>query len=89
MQWFFDDNKYGHYRNSVLRGIGGSSTGDWISPMSATYSATNISASTGDKGWITASGATLDAAMNDVGITVPGSKSEQKFTTTKIGRAHV
>ena len=88
MQWFYDQNKYDHYRNSQLRGIGGSSA-DWAAPISATYSATNISGSTGDKGWITASGASLNTvspqSMNDVGITVPGSQSNQKFTTTTMG----
>lgn len=79
------------YNHGILRGIGGStignSTGDWIRPMGATYSSTSAVA---DKGWITASGATtnnvsMDASYNDVGITVPGSKSTQSFTTTSMG----
>lgn len=32
-----------------------------------------------------ATSATMDSFINDVGITVPGSKSEQKFSTTYVG----
>jgi len=32
-----------------------------------------------------ATSATMDSFVNDVGITVPGSKSEQRFTTTHVG----
>jgi hypothetical protein len=32
-----------------------------------------------------ATSATMDSLVNDVGITVPGSKSEQKFSTTYVG----
>ena len=65
----------------ITRGISGS-TGDWAGPASATYSS------------VTASGATLNSVnvsaqaasfQNEVGITVPGSKSEQKFVTAHVG----
>lgn len=60
-------------QGGVMRGITGS-TGAWAGPVGATYSsaslnATNISAQ----------------ANNDVGITVPGSKSTQSFQTTTVG----
>ena len=60
-------------QGGVMRGIKGS-TGDWSGPVGATYSSaslnsTNISAQ----------------ANNDVGITVPGSKSTQSFQTTTVG----
>ena len=32
-----------------------------------------------------ATSATMDSLVNDVGITVPGSKSDQKFSTTHVG----
>jgi hypothetical protein len=63
----------------ITRGIGGSSVGGWASPMGATYSATTNASSDGFR--LTASGASL----NDVGITVPGSRSTQSFTTTTMG----
>jgi len=90
MQSFFDNNME-RYSKNLMRGISGS-TGDWAGPMSATYSATNISGSASmDSSWITASGASLNSAQaqsmpaNDVGITVAGSKSTQSFTTTTMG----
>lgn len=69
------------YDKSILR----NTTADWIRPTGFTYSSTNISA---DRGWVTASGADMNVSaqsMNDVGITVPGSHSSQKFTTTTMG----
>jgi hypothetical protein len=61
------------YQNSVLRG----STADTIWPMgsvtcsAASYDATSVNSS--------------HAVLNDVGITVPGSRSDQTFVTTHIG----
>ena len=90
MNQFFINNhstyNSGIMRGSKMSGVSGS-TGDWIRPMGATYSSTSAVA---DKGWITASGATtnnvsMDVSYNDVGITVPGSKSTQSFTTTSMG----
>ena len=88
------ETKYQPFFNSnILRGQTydshyGTTTGDWASPMGATYSATNISGAS-DGFRLTASGASLNTvspqSMNDVGITVPGSKSTQKFTTTTMG----
>jgi hypothetical protein len=69
------------WSNTSLRGISGS-TGDWAGPMGATYSS------------VTASGATLNSVnvsaqaasfKNETGITVPGSKSTQSFTTVTMG----
>ena len=71
--------------NNVMRGLGSSnvsgSTGDWASPMGVTCSATLNSVSS-DSFTVTASGASF---QNETGITVPGSKSEQKFVETSIG----
>jgi hypothetical protein len=84
-------NQFFINNTSINNGILRNTTADWISPMGATYSATN---NVSDRGWITASGATtnisaqsahIGATVNDVGITVPGSKSTQSFTTTTMG----
>ncbi len=69
------------FNSSILRGQTydshyGTTTSDWASPMGATYSATNVSLNSMN---ISAQ------SLNDVGITVPGSKSTQSFTTTTIG----
>ena len=92
-----------------VRGIGGSSTGDYYGSMtptsfnvngvlrSADYSkgeSTRISATSAINNYCADNGilnqvdyhegmATMD--WNDAGITVPGSKSEQKFQTTTMG----
>ena len=92
-QFFINNhNTYnsGIMRGSKMTGISGS-TGDWAAPMGATYS--SVGGSSMDAGWITASGATTNsmnvsaqsAPVNDVGITVAGSKSTQSFTTTSMG----
>jgi hypothetical protein len=64
------------YNKSLTRGIGGSSisgsTGDWITPMGATYSSVSLNNATAQ--------VSMDTSYNDVGITVPGSKSTQSFT---------
>lgn len=67
------------YGSNVMRGVSGS-TGDWAGPAGATYSS------------VSASGAMLNSVnvsaqsfKNETGITVPGSKSTQSFTTTSIG----
>ena len=59
-------------QGGIMRGISGS-TGDWAGPVGSTYSnvslnSLNVSAQ----------------ATNDVGITVPGSKSTQSFQTTTV-----
>jgi hypothetical protein len=74
-------NNQSTYNKSVLRG----STADWISPMGATYSSVSYdSLSTPISASLNTVTATAQA-MNDVGITVPGSKSTQSFTTTTMG----
>lgn len=61
----------GIMRGSKMSGVS-NGTSDWIAPAgSVTCSATYASATS--------------AQLNDVGITVPGSKSEQKFQTTTVG----
>jgi hypothetical protein len=52
------------------------------SATSATLQSMNISASVGE---VHDGSATMDCNFNDVGITVPGSKSTQKFQTATIG----
>lgn len=76
-------------RGSKMSGISGS-TGDWAAPMGATYSSVSNSTTGFKYTSISASGASLNAVaqsapVNDVGITVPGSKSTQSFTTTTMG----
>ncbi len=64
-----------------MRGISGS-TGDWAGPAGAvtcSASLNSVSASSFD---VTASAASF---KNETGITVPGSKSEQKFQTVTVG----
>ena len=75
-----------YYGTNAMRGVKMSgvsgSTGDWAGPMGATYSS------------VTASGATLNSVnvsaqaqsfANEVGITVPGSKSTQTFQHVTMG----
>jgi len=57
-------------QGGILRGFDSPRYGTTCSVNSITASATS---------------ATIDSFVNDVGITVPGSKSEQKFTTTHVG----
>ncbi len=90
-QFFINNHIYG---KSITRGISGS-TSDWAAPMGATYSSTNQNST--NASWISASGASLNSmnvtaqaqSLNDVGITVPGSKSTQSFTTTTIGTLEI
>jgi hypothetical protein len=63
--------------STLTRGISGS-TGDWASPMGATYS-TNASLNSFN---VTASAASF---QNETGITVPGSKSTQSFQHVTVG----
>lgn len=82
MNQFFINNhntyNSGIMRGSKMSGVSGS-TGDWIAPMSATYS--SVSGASLNSMNVTAQAQSL----NDVGITVPGSKSTQSFTTTTMG----
>ena len=64
--------------STLTRGISGS-TGDWASPMGATYSTTNASLNSFN---VTASAASF---QNETGITVPGSKSTQSFQHVTVG----
>ena len=68
------------YGSPLTRGISGS-TGDWAGPAGVTCSATLNNVSTNSFN-VSASGASF---QNETGITVPGSKSTQTFTTTSIG----
>lgn len=79
--------------NFRYTGSGGSRTGDYYAPTHDVWCSTNISASTNSVlrgqslGTVSATSATMDSyvPMSDTGITVPGSKSEQKFQTTYMG----
>ena len=87
MDRFFVNN-HQTYAKGIMRGGLGGSTGDYAVPMGATYS--SISGSTSDGFRLTASGASTNAVaqsapVNDVGITVAGSKSTQSFSTTTMG----
>lgn len=82
------DTKYQPFFNSnILRGQTYDS--HFGTPTSAAYNSTD----TGSFRYTGASGASLNSmnisaqaqSLNDVGITVPGSKSTQSFTTTTIG----
>ena len=74
--------------NGVMRGVdfskGENMKASATSAMNATLNSMGISASAGE---IHDGAATMD--WNDVGITVPGSKSEQKFTTVHMGELEV
>lgn len=72
-------NSTPYYGSTLTRGISASgSTGDWASPMGATYS-TNASLNSLN---VTASAASF---KNETGITVPGSKSTQSFQNVTVG----
>ena len=63
----------GIMRGSKMSGVSGS-TGDWAGPVGATYSSVSLNS------------VNVSAqANNDIGITVPGSKSTQTFQTTTVG----
>ena len=74
------------WNNSILRGIGGSSisgsAADWAGPAGSVTCSANLNSVSSDNFKITASGASF---QNETGITVPGSKSEQKFVTAHVG----
>lgn len=57
-------------QSGILRG----GTGDWAGPAGATYSSVSLTSMN-----------VSAQATNDVGITVPGSKSTQSFQTTSMG----
>jgi hypothetical protein len=91
MNQFFMNNQI--YNKSIMRGIGGDTFAVPQGTGSALYS--SVSGSTCDGAWLSASGAMTNSMnvsaqaqsmpANDVGITVAGSKSEQRFTTTSMG----
>ncbi len=69
------------YGSNVMRGVSGSASDVAWPQGSVTCSASLNSVST-DNFKVTASGASF---QNEVGITVPGSKSTQSFQTTTVG----
>jgi hypothetical protein len=89
MNQFFTNNQI--YSKSIMRGIGSDTFAVPQGTGSALYS--SVSDSTG--AWLSASSASTNSInisaqaqsmpANDVGITVAGSKSEQRFTTTSMG----
>lgn len=64
-------------QGGILRGFDSPQFGTTCSVNSVTASATSATMD-----WMDAE---MPRSMNDVGITVPGSKSEQKFSTTYVG----
>lgn len=68
-------------QGGIMRGVSGS-TGDWAGPVGATYSSISASDAMLNSVNVSAQAQSFD---NEVGITVPGSKSEQKFQTTSVG----
>ena len=66
---------------NVMRGISGS-TGDVAWPQGSVTCSAALNSVSKDAFTVTASGASF---QNETGITVPGSKSEQKFTEATIG----
>ncbi len=66
------------------------STPQWSSntpyySTNSTLRSMNISGSVGTSASATSASSTMDSYVNDVGITVPGSKSTQTFQTTTVG----
>lgn len=72
--------------NGVMRGVdfsnGESTKASATSAINSTLKSMNISATSAD---VHDGMATMDWCANETGITVPGSKSEQKFQTTTVG----
>lgn len=68
----------------LTRGVGGvnGSTGDWSGPAGATYSSVSASGASLNSVNVSAQAASF---QNETGITVPGSKSEQKFQHVTMG----
>ena len=58
-------------QGGIMRGVNDVHYGTTCSATSATYDAYNVNSSS--------------AVLNDVGITVPGSRSDQKFSTVYVG----
>jgi hypothetical protein len=74
------------YYGGITRGIGGSSlsgsAGDVAWPAGSVTCSASLNSISTDNFKVTASGASF---QNDVGITVPGSKSTQSFQTVTVG----
>jgi len=70
----FTGNMQGSLQSSPLRGL------------DVSYSATSIAGSTTNMSVCTNSVTAQSMSYNDAGITVPGSKSEQKFSTAYLGQ---
>lgn len=63
--------------NSIMRGL----DRGWITASGATYSSTNASLNS----VVSAQATSVNTYYNDAGVTVPGSKSDQSFSTTYTG----
>lgn len=63
--------------NSILRDL----NRGWITASGATYSSTSASLNS----VVSAQASSINTYYNDAGVTVPGSKSTQTFTTTYMG----
>lgn len=63
--------------NSIMRGL----DRGWITASGATYSSTSASLNS----VVSAQATSVNTYYNDAGVTVPGSKSDQSFSTTYMG----
>lgn len=75
-----------YYGTNAMRGVKMSgvsgSTGDWAGPAGSVTCSASLNSVATDSFNVTASGASF---QNEVGITVPGSKSTQSFQHTTVG----
>ena len=97
IDWWAKDKEWvpGHWRDKeyyvggILRSVdysaGENTRIHATSAMNATLQAMNISSSSNVHDGM----ATMDWCANETGITVPGSKSEQKFQTTTVGALEI
>jgi hypothetical protein len=78
-------NSTPYYGSTLTRSISGSA-GDWAGPAGAVTCSATLNSVSPSAFNVQASGASF---KNETGITVPGSKSTQSFTTTTIGTLEI
>lgn len=77
-----DDVKFGSSTRSMMKGIGGSASGSTLTSTASVNQVQTMGASFSNEAVSKSLSETVGQAFyNDAGITVPGSKSEQKFST--------
>jgi hypothetical protein len=81
-------NSTPYYGSTLTRGFGGvsGSTGDWAGPAGSVTCSAALNSVSPQAFNVTASAASF---QNETGITVPGSKSDQKFQTASIGTLEI